>query len=56
MISQKNSHANLHTLMRSLKETTGEEKQLAMEESLDTSMNKTEWKHRAQKGYHILQI
>lgn len=42
--------------MRSLKETTGEQKQLAMEESLDISVNKTVWKHKAQKGYHILQI
>lgn len=40
----QNLHTYLHTLMRSLKKTTGEQKQLAMEESLDINMTKTEWK------------
>lgn len=40
MISQ-NLHAHLHTLTRILKEKSDEQKQLAMEESLDTSINKT---------------
>jgi len=31
----------LQTLMRSLKETTGEQKQLAIEENRDISVNKT---------------
>lgn len=51
----QNLHTYLHTLMRSLKKT-GEQKQLAMEESLDINMTKTEWKYKAQKGLHVLQI